>query len=155
MPGNRLLGERAQRVRHGADEPAVDVDRAAAHAGDDAGVGERPAFEPRENQIAVRADDVLEHAENVDLELLDAGALEYRPADRDHAGTDFVDVHASSRRSSLVGWRLLAATRRATSTPSPVSVSRSAMGSRRMCMGFDFHYSGEVLAGQGEMAVRG
>ena len=41
--GDRLGRERAEGVRHGADQTAVDVDRAAAHAGDDARLGERAA----------------------------------------------------------------------------------------------------------------
>ena len=89
--GDRLLGELPERVRHGADQPAVDVDRAAAHAGDDAGVGERPAFEPRQDQVAARADDVAQHAEDVDLELVEAVALEDRAADADHARAELVD----------------------------------------------------------------
>ena len=89
-PGNRFLGELAERIRHRADEPAVDVDRAAAHAGDDAGVGQRPALEPREDQIAFRTDDVAEHAKDVDLELVEPVALEDRPADAGHAGLQLV-----------------------------------------------------------------
>ena len=85
MPAIGFLRERADRVRDRADQPAVDVDRAAAHAGDDAGFGERPAFEPREDQVALRALDVAQHAEDVDLEVLQLGALEDRAADADHA----------------------------------------------------------------------
>ena len=54
---------------------------------------ERTAFEPGQDQVAVRADDVLEHADDVRLELLDAGAVEDRPADADHPGTDVGDAH--------------------------------------------------------------
>ena len=91
MPAIGFLGELAQRVRHGADEPAVDVDRAAAHAGNDAGVGQRAAFEPGQNQIAARADAVAQHADDVDLELVEAIALEDGAADADHAGPDLID----------------------------------------------------------------
>ena len=103
-PGNGLFGKRTQRVRHGADEPPVDVHGAAAHAGDDTGVGQRPAFEARENQIAARADHVLEHAQDIDLELFDAGTLEYRPADRDHTGKDFIHVHLRGNRRAGRAW---------------------------------------------------
>ena len=98
MPAIGSFEKLPERVGHGADQPAVDVDRAAAHAGDDAGVGERTAFEPREDQVAARADDVLEHAEDVDLELLDAGAVEDGPADADHARPDL-------RRRPSAAWR--------------------------------------------------
>ena len=87
---DRFLGELTERVRDRADEPAIDVDRAAAHAGDDAGIGERAAFEPRQDQVAARADDVAEHAEDVDLELVEPVALEDRPADADHPGLELV-----------------------------------------------------------------
>ena len=90
MPAIGSFENCAERVRHGADQPAVDVDRAAAHAGDDAGVGERPAFEPREDQVAPRADDVAQHADDVDLELVEPVALEDGPADADHARPELV-----------------------------------------------------------------
>jgi hypothetical protein len=98
--GNRFLRERTERVRHGANQSAVDVDRAAAHAGDDAGVRERPAFELGQDQVPVRADYIFEYADDVRLELLDVGAVEDGPADADHAGPDLVDPHlgGGSRR---------------------------------------------------------
>ena len=45
------------------------------------------------------ADDVLEHAEDVGLELLDVRAVEDRPADADHAGPDLRDAHLRRRRA--------------------------------------------------------
>ena len=124
-------------------QPAVDVHGAAAHAGDDTGVGQRPAFEAGENQIATRADHVLEHAEDVDLELFDARAFEYRPAHGDHAGTDFIHVHLRepARRpagepgglSRSVGDCGAAAT----STPSPVSCQQERKGEPADVHGFD------------------
>ena len=89
--GDRLLRELAERVRDGADDAAVDVHRAAAHAGDDAGVGERTALEPRENQVAPRTDDVAEHAEDVDLELVEPVALEDGAPRGHHAGPEVID----------------------------------------------------------------
>ena len=53
--GDGFLRERADRIRDGADQPAVDVDRAAAHAGDDAGLGQRAALEPGEDEVAAAA----------------------------------------------------------------------------------------------------
>ena len=91
--GDRFLGKTAEGVGHGADEPPVDVDRAAAHAGDDAGRGERSAFEPGEDQVALRPDDVLDDADDVRFELFDARAFEDRVADADHARPDFRDTH--------------------------------------------------------------
>ena len=90
MPAIGSFENWPERIRHGADQAAVDIDRAAAHAGDDAGVGERAALEPREDQIAARADDVAQDAKDVDLELVEPIALEYRPADADHARLQLV-----------------------------------------------------------------
>ena len=100
MPGDRFLGKRAERVRHGADQLAVDVDRAAAHAGDDAGLGERSAFELGEDQIAAGSDDVPKHADDVDFEFFDLVALPDGVAGGHHAGLDLVDrvVRRSGRQ---------------------------------------------------------
>jgi len=94
--GDRFFGEAAERVRDSPDQLAVDVHRAPAHPGDDAGMGQRPAFELRENEVPVRPDDVLEHADDVDLEFFNARAVEDRPPDADHAWADFIDAHLSA-----------------------------------------------------------
>src|SRR5262249_11432729 len=47
----------------------------------------------RQNQIAVRADHVLQHAEDVDLEFLHVGAVEHGSPDPHHAGPNLVDPH--------------------------------------------------------------
>ena len=78
MPAIAFLRKLAQLIRHRAKQPAVDVHRTAAHAGNDAGLGEWSALETREDEIAARSDDVLEHADDVDLELLDLVAFETR-----------------------------------------------------------------------------
>ncbi len=91
--GNWLFRETAERVRHRADQFAVDVDGAAAHAGDHAGMRERPAFELGENQISPRPDHVLQDADDVRPEFFDMGAIEHRVSDADHAGPDVVDAH--------------------------------------------------------------
>jgi hypothetical protein len=96
--GDGFAGKLPQRVRDGADQPAIDVHRAAAHSGDDARRGERSALEPRQDQAAAGADDVLEDAEDVDLEILDPRAFEYGPADSFHAGSDFFE-----RQGGLAG----------------------------------------------------
>ncbi len=82
---DRLLAER-ERVGHRAHEPAVDEDGAAAHAGDDAGLGEGPALEAGEDEALAGADGVLEDPEDPHAELVDAGSLEDGAADAPHAG---------------------------------------------------------------------
>jgi hypothetical protein len=96
--GDRFLRERADGVGHRADEAAVDVDGAAAHAGDHARFGQRASFEPREDQVALRRLHVLEHAKDVDLEVLHLGALEDRAAGADHSRLDLVDRHQAGGR---------------------------------------------------------
>ena len=95
---DRFLRELSERVRHGADEATVDIDRAPAHAGDHARIGERSPFELGENQVAARADDVAQHAEDVDLEILELIALKHRLADADHARFELIDGKRRGRR---------------------------------------------------------
>ena len=76
-----------------ADQPAVHVYRASAHAGNDAGVGERSTFELGENQTPPRTLNVAEHAEDVDLEFLKLSALKHRVAGAGHAGLHLVQRH--------------------------------------------------------------
>ena len=101
MPAIGSLEKLPSEYDDGADEAAVDVDRAAAHAGDDAGLGQRSALEPGQNQIAPRAHDVLDDAEDVGLEFLDLRAVEDGAADADHAGPDLGDRHQRRARASI------------------------------------------------------
>ena len=95
---DRFLGELPERVRDGADEAAVDIDGAAAHAGDDAGIGERTAFELGENQVAARPDDVAQHAKDVHLEILQLIALKHGFADANHSRFELIDRKRCGRR---------------------------------------------------------
>ena len=99
MPAIGSFENAPERVRHGADEPAVDVDRTAAHPGDDAGGRQRSAFEPRQNQIPVRADDVFDDAKNLHREFVDAGAFEHCAADAHHAGANLGHAHLRRGRA--------------------------------------------------------
>ena len=89
--GNRLRGELTQRIRDSADEPSVDIYGASAHACDDAGPGQRSSLKTRKNQVAARADDVAEYANDVGLKLVEAVAFEHRFADADHAGPQLIN----------------------------------------------------------------
>ena len=91
--GDRFLRELAELIGHGADQPAVDVDRAAAHPGDDAGLGQRAAFELGQDEVALRRHHALERADDPDGELLDGVAAEDGAPDADHAGTDLGHRH--------------------------------------------------------------
>ncbi len=92
-PGNRFGREGPDRVRHRADQAAVDVDRAAAHARGHSGLRERSTLEAREDEVAVRTLDVPQDPENVDLELLKIRPLEDGAPDTDHARLDLADRH--------------------------------------------------------------
>ena len=81
-----VLGER-EGHGDGADEFAIDIDRAAAHALHDAGVFQRAAREAREDQRFLGAD-VFEHAEDFDIEVGDLVAGKDGASDAVHAGAD-------------------------------------------------------------------
>ncbi len=68
--GDRIFGIR-KRQGHGARQFAVDVDRAAAHSLHDAGMFERTAGEARQDEDSL-GPIVIQHAEDFDLEFLDA-----------------------------------------------------------------------------------
>ena len=106
-------------------------------------VRERAAFEPGENQVALRADDVFDDAEDVGLELLDLRAVEDRPADADHAGPDFGDGHLRAYRRC-----------NAEQTEDRDAQDDSARQQSRLSSWIRSRYRGEVLTGQGEMGIR-
>jgi len=70
-----------------ANEFAVDVNRAAAHSLEDAGLGQRPAGKLRQDDGLLRPD-VFENAENLDLEFINAIARKNSLPDALHAGPD-------------------------------------------------------------------
>ena len=69
---------------------AIDIDRAAAHALHDAGVFEGTAGESREDEGFLGAD-VIEHAQDFDLKLLDAVAVEDGAPDAVHSGANVLE----------------------------------------------------------------
>jgi hypothetical protein len=87
--GDGLFGER-ETERDSAEQFAVDIDRAAAHALQNAGLGQWPAAEPGQNDGLLWAQ-ILEHAEDFDLELFDAVTLEDSPADAMEPGANVLE----------------------------------------------------------------
>src|SRR5262249_12583203 len=138
-----FFGKRSQRVRDGTDETTVDVDRASAHTGNDTGICQRTAFEPGQNQVAVGANNVFQYPQDVGPELLDPRARDHRAPDGDHATANLLDTH-------WTGWcRLWRGNERGTH-----SQWQQECGCKPANIhGDKFHYSGEVLGGQGEMAI--
>jgi hypothetical protein len=87
----RFLCELAERVRHRTDEAAVEVHGAATHAGDNACVCERSAFEPRKDQVASWSDAVVQDAEDVRLEFLELVTLKHCSTGRHHPWLELAD----------------------------------------------------------------
>lgn len=87
--GDRLLREwKPERYR--AEQFAVDINGAAAHALQHTGFGERAAAEARENDRLFWRD-IFQDSEDLDLELLDLTALENGAANAAEAWVDFFD----------------------------------------------------------------
>ena len=62
--GDRLFTKLSYSVGESAQQLAVDVNRAAAHPGDDSGVLWFGTVETRQDHILVRAEDVFENSKN-------------------------------------------------------------------------------------------
>ena len=84
-------------------KPAVEVDRAAAHPGDDAALLEILPGEPRQD-VAALGLLVLEHAQHFDLEALRHRALEHRQPIATHTGVNL--FHRNGRDFLELLWCL-------------------------------------------------
>ena len=82
--GNRLFGK-GKTESDSAEQLAANIDRAAAHALQNASFGQWPPAEPGQNDSLLWTQ-ILEHAEDFDLEFFDAVALEDGPADAPETG---------------------------------------------------------------------
>src|SRR4029453_15538663 len=97
-----------------------------------------------ENQVAMRADDVLEHADDVGFEFFDVSAVENSASDPDHAGPVFGARHLRRLPGQKGGRK-----------HRPPDEWREDSESRpEKSHGINFNYSAEVLTGQGEMGDR-
>ena len=72
--GQSLFGE-GEGECDGAHELAVHIHWAPTHPGNDAGLIQRPAGKPRQNDVVLGRDGVLQHPQKLNLELLDPVAL--------------------------------------------------------------------------------
>ena len=68
--GDRLFGEDAQLQREGSCELAVKVHRAPAHAGDDPRVLHLRPFQLNQNDGLLGAEEIVQHADDFQVELL-------------------------------------------------------------------------------------
>ena len=89
-----LLGVRKTK-RNRANQLAVNVNRASAHSLHHASALQRSAGEPGQNDGLLWSD-ILEYAEDFDLELFDAVTLEDGPADSMHSGANVSKREKSS-----------------------------------------------------------
>ena len=91
--GYRLLGEEADADRERADQLAVDVEGAPAHAVGHPLELHKLAPQADQHQVDVRAQGAAHHAEHLGLHLLHLGATEGGPDDAGHARLDAVHRH--------------------------------------------------------------
>ena len=89
--GNGFLGELADAVGERAEQLAVDIDGAAAHAFDHAGVFGFGAVELGEDQVLAGAARAAQYAQDLNLHGLGGGALEDGPRRAGHAGADLAE----------------------------------------------------------------
>ena len=83
-----LFGELADAVGQSAQQLAVNVYGAAAHAGDHSAVLGFRSVQAGEDHVLAGTDGVVEHAQYLHLHDFGLGALEDGPCDRMHAGPD-------------------------------------------------------------------
>ena len=86
---DRLFRERAEFQRERANQFAVDVDRAAAHPGDDTRLLHFVAQQANQDHVLLRPDGVLQYADHFEIDLFHLVALEDRVGHTLHAGFDF------------------------------------------------------------------
>src|SRR5262249_41409729 len=88
--GNRVLAI-GPAVGDSAEQLVVDVNGAARHAGDDPGPFEVEAGQPAQHHVAAGAG-ILQHADPLGLEGLQAGALHDGAAITFHSGPDVINL---------------------------------------------------------------
>ncbi len=89
--------------RYRADQFAIDVNRAAAHPLHDAGMFQRAAGQPGQDDILPRAD-IFQHTQDFHLKILDLVAGKDGFADAMHAGPDIAKGHNGQRSRSGRGY---------------------------------------------------
>jgi hypothetical protein len=88
---NGFLGEDAQFQRESACKFAIEVDGAAAHAGDDTSVLDFGAFELDEDDGLLRTEKVVQDAEDFEIEFFDLIAREDGVGVTLHARADLAE----------------------------------------------------------------
>ncbi len=91
--GDGLFGKLANTISDGADQLAVNVNRAATHAGDHAEILDFLAVQPRQDDVGFRASHVAQHAQDLDIHRFRGHAFEDGIGHAVHAGLDLVLGH--------------------------------------------------------------
>jgi hypothetical protein len=86
-----FLGENAEFQRQRSSQFSIQIDRAAAHAGDDAGVLDFFAFELHQNNGLLRAQKIRHDADDFEVELFDLIAGENCEGVALHAWADLAE----------------------------------------------------------------
>ena len=87
--GDGLFRE-SEAERDSAQQFSIDIHRAAAHALQNSGFGKRAAAEPGDDD-SLFGTEILEHAEDFDLELFNSVALKDSPAHSMKSGVDILE----------------------------------------------------------------
>ena len=88
--GDGVFGERADAKGDGAQQLAVNVNRAAAHAGHYSGIFRLFAAQAHQHHVALGAVLVAEHAQHLNAHGLGLGSLKYRIGNALHSGMHFI-----------------------------------------------------------------
>jgi len=98
--GNGILGELADTVGERAEQLAADIDGAAAHALDHAGIFGFGAVELGQDHVQAGAACAAQYAQDLNLHGLGGGALEDGPRRACHTGTHL----AEREKSGILRW---------------------------------------------------
>ena len=99
--GDRFLGEFADAERQRARQFAVKINRAAAHAGDHAGVFRLFARQAHQDDVALGAVRIPQNAENFHVHGFRLGALKHGVSHAAHAGVDLAHRNGFNRFGGL------------------------------------------------------
>ena len=90
-------------IGHCTDHTAVDVDRTAAHSGNNPGLLQGTAGETGKNQVALRTKNAVGDTENLRREGVDGDTLKNCFADAPHTAAQFAGCHEIGRGLELDG----------------------------------------------------
>ncbi len=93
MPAIGSLENSPMRIRDSSHQLAVNVNRAAAHAGNHAGVFDLGAVQSRQDDVRLGSGHAAQSAQDLDIHGFRLGALEHGVGNAVHAGLDLAFRH--------------------------------------------------------------